>query len=157
MRGGTRRILALLAVLPLSGCSGFRAPGITVQDVAITDVTGEALALDFAIDLENPNHEPLELVEFRYTLAVDGTQVYAGRRRPGANVAAATTRRISLPAVIPFDRAGWTTAGRPAEVKYALSGRVVYTAPTTFAQMLFDLGVRRPKSSFSGRGRLDLD
>jgi hypothetical protein len=64
---------------------------------------------------------------------------------------------MSLPAVIPFARAGWTAADRPPQVRYSLSGRIVYTAPTSFAQMLFDLGVRRPKSAFSHRGRLDLD
>lgn len=156
MRDGVH-IMMLPAVLLLTACSAFKAPAITVEGVSITEVTDDAMALAFAIDLQNSNDEPLELVEFRYTLSIDGTQVYAGRRRPDADVAARQTQRISLPAVIPFDRAGWTGGVRPPQAKYAVAGRIVYTAPSTIAQMLFDLGVRRPKSSFSKQGRLALD
>ncbi|MHC4217320.1 MAG: LEA type 2 family protein [Planctomycetota bacterium] len=156
MRGIGRGILALVIVLLAGGCSGFRRPAISVQDVAVTEVTNDAVALAFAVDLHNPNDKTVELFEFRYTLAVDGKQVYAGRRAPDANVAAAATQRVSLPAVIPFDRVGWTAEGHPASAGYTLSGRLVYTAPSTIAQLLFDTGVRRPKSAFSKRGELAL-
>jgi hypothetical protein len=147
----------LLSMLPMGGSSGFRSPAISVNEVAVTGTSDEAVALAFAIDLHNPNDAPLELYEFRYTLAIDGTQVYAGRRAPGANVGPAATQRLTLPAIIPYDRLGWTVAVHPPHAEYALTGRLVYTVPSTIAELLFDTGVRRPTSSFSSRGQITLN
>jgi LEA14-like dessication related protein len=146
----------LLSVSLMSGCSGFRAPAISVDEVVVTEVTDEAVALAFAIDLHNPNDTALQLHEFRYTLAIDGTQVYTGRRAPDAALTAAATQRVMLPAVIPYHRLGWTAEAHPEQARFALSGKLVYLVPSTFAKILFDSGVRRPKSSFSERGTIIL-
>jgi hypothetical protein len=143
----------LLGALLLSGCSGYRAPAISVTEVALTEATDDAVALAFALDIRNPNEAALQLHEFRYTLAVDGKQVYAGRRAPDATLSAATTQQMTLPAVIPYHRLGWTAEGRPPQARYALSGKLVYIVPSTFAKILFDSGVRRPRASFSKRGQ----
>ncbi len=154
MRGLGQNMIMLLGALVLSGCSGYRAPAISVTEVALTEATEDAVALAFALDIRNPNDEALQLHEFRYTLAVDGKQVYAGRRAPDATLSAAATQRMTLPAVIPYHRLGWTAESRPLQARYALSGRLVYIVPSTFAKILFDSGVRRPKASFSTRGQL---
>jgi LEA14-like dessication related protein len=146
----------LLGVLLMGGCSGFRSPAISVEEVAVIEATDEAVALAFALDLRNPNDAALELFEFRYTLAIDGTQVYAGRRAPDATLAAAATQRLTLPAVIPYHRLGWTTEVHPPQARYALTGQLVYTVPSTIARLLFDSGVRRPKARFSDRGEITL-
>ena len=122
----------------------------------MTEATDEAVALAFALDLENPNNAAVTLYEFRYTLAVNGTQVYAGRRAPDATLAAAATQRLFLPAVIPYHRLGWTTEVHPPQARYALTGQLVYTVPSTIARLLFDSGVRKPKARFSQRGELSL-
>jgi LEA14-like dessication related protein len=144
----------ILGVLLLSGCSGYRVPAITVTEIALAEVTEDAIAVAFALDIRNPNDEALQLHEFRYTLAVDGKQVYAGRRAPDATLSAEATQQITLPAVIPFHRLGWTAEERPPQVRYSLSGRMVYIVPSTIAKILFDSGARRPKASFSKRGQL---
>jgi LEA14-like dessication related protein len=143
-----------LGALLLSGCSGYRVPAITVTEVAFTEVTDDAVSVAFVLDIRNPNDEALQLHEFRYTLAVDGKQVYAGRRAPDATLSAAATQQTTLPAVIPNHRLGWTAEARPTQARYALSGKLVYLVPSTFAKILFDSGVRRPRASFSKRGQL---
>jgi hypothetical protein len=154
MRSSVQSMFMLLSVSLMGGCSGFRAPAISVDEVIVTEATDEAVALAFAIDLRNPNDAALELHEFRYTLAIDGTQVYAGRRAPDATLTAAATQRVTLPAVIPFHRLGWTAEAHPPQARYALTGRLVYTVPSAIAQLLFDSGARRPKAHFSRRGQL---
>jgi hypothetical protein len=41
-------------------------------------------------------------------------------------------------------------------VKYRLSGNVQYVTPGAFAEVLFDTGVRRPKTAFVQEGTIDL-
>jgi LEA14-like dessication related protein len=148
--------LMLLGVILLTGCSGFRRPAVTVNEAFVVETSDEAVALAFPMDLQNPNSAPLELFEFQYSLVVEGTRVYAGRRAGAATVGAKAAQTVTIPAVIPDRRAGWAEAGRPAQVEYHLTGRVVYNAPNTVTQLLFDTGVRRPKASFSKRGTVAL-
>ena len=156
MRGSVRSTVMLLSGLLIGGCSGFRSPVISVEEVAVTGASDEAVALAFGIDLRNPNDAALGLYEFRYTLAIDGTQVYAGRRAPDVALGAAATQRTTLPAVIPYHRLGWTAEARPAQARYTLSGGLIYIVPSTFAQLLFDSGARRPRATFSKRGEISL-
>ena len=121
----------------------------------MTESSDEALALGFEVELVNPNAAPLELDEFRYTVEIDGREVYAGRRAAGATLSAAGTRRLTLPAIVPYHRVGWT-AGPPPRVTYALRATLRYLTPSELAQRLFDAGVRRPKTSFADRGQIGL-
>ena len=143
-------------VLLTAGCTGFRSPAISVEKVAATRMTGEALALAIVMRLENPNNAPLELHEFRYTVSIDGTKVYAGRRAGGATLSANGTRQVTIPAVVNYDRIGWRAGGPPRTFNYALDGTLTYNAPSEIAQVLFDTGVRRPRVSFSKRGEVAL-
>lgn len=149
-------LLALTVLAGGPGCSGFRAPTITINDVFVADATEEALALQFVMDLSNPNRAAVPLHEFVYTLAIDGKEVYAGRRTGGVTLSAQGSRQLLLPAVIPYSAVGWTADTLPAGVTYTLTGQLQYNAPNRLAQILFDSGVRRPKVSFGKRGELQL-
>lgn len=151
IRRGAIVILTLLA-----GCSGFRAPSVAVKDVALTDATDEALEFLFVMDLANPNTAAVPLHEFRYTLAIDGKEVYAGRRAGGVTLSASDSRLVSLPAILPFEKVSWTPDTMPASVKYTFAGKLQYNAPNRLAQVLFDTGTRRPKVAFAKSGRLQL-
>ncbi len=152
-----RQGVLMLAVLAgVSGCAGFRDPTVSVTAVTLTDVTDEALALSFVMDLANPNPAALPLHEFRYTLAIDGKEVYAGRRAGGVTLSAADSRRVSLPAIVPFELVGWTPGTVPASVEYTFTGRLQYNAPNRLAQLLLDTGTRQPKVSFAAKGELEL-
>ena len=149
--------MLMLAVLAGAfGCDGFRAPTVSVMDVTLIDATDEALALSFVMDLANPNTAAVPLAEFRYTLAIDGTEVYAGRRTGGVTLSAVDSRQILLPAIVPYRALGWTLQTLPESVDYTLTGRLQYYAPRRLTQVLFDTGTRRPKVPFSARGTLQL-
>lgn len=153
---GLSRFLALAALAGAPGCSSFRAPTVSVHDVSVTDATEDALALSFVMDLKNPNRAAVPLHEFVYTLAIDGKEVYAGRRAGGVTLSADGDRQVLLPAVVPYSKVGWTAVTLPASVSYRLTGQLQYDAPNRLAQILFDSGVRRPKVSFAQRGQLQL-
>ncbi len=147
----------MLAVLAgASGCDGFRAPTVSVMDATLIDATDEALALSFVMELANPNTAAVPLLEFRYTLAIDGKEVYAGRRSGAVTLSAVDSRQVSLPAIVPYRALGWTPQTLPASVDYTFTGRLQYYAPKRLTQVLFDTGTRRPKVPFSARGTLHL-
>ncbi|MHC4413906.1 MAG: LEA type 2 family protein [Planctomycetota bacterium] len=154
-QGLLRGALLVVGLLSLPGCTRYRSPEISLARVMMTESGDEALALGFEVELANPNVAPLELDEFRYTVEIDGREVYAGRRAAGATLSAAQTRRLTIPAVVPYHRMGWT-AGPPPQVTYALRGALRYRTPSELAQQLFDAGVRRPRTSFGGRGQVAL-
>ncbi len=143
-------------MLLLVGCTGLRPPAISVNEVAVADTTEEALALAIMVELRNPNTSPLELYEFRYTVAVDGRQVYTGRRAGAATLSAVGHRTITLPAVVPYPDAGWQSGDLPASASCTVRGRLQYNAPSDIAGILFDTGVRRPKVRFSRKMPLDI-
>ena len=150
------RLLVLTVLAGAPGCSSFRAPTVSVNEVSVTDATEEALALSFVMDLRNPNRAAVPLHEFVYTLAIDGKEVYAGRRAGGVTLSAECGRQLLLPAVVPYSAVGWTAVTLPASVSYSLTGHLQYNAPNRLAQILFDSGVRRSKVSFGQRGQLQL-
>ena len=150
------RLLVLTILAGAPGCSSFRPPTVTVNDVSVSDATEEALALSFVMDLRNPNRAAVPLHEFVYTLAIDGKEVYAGRRAGGVTLSADGDRQLLLPAVVPYSAVGWTAVTLPASVSYSLTGQLQYNAPNRLAQVLFDSGVRRPKVSFGHSGQLQL-
>ncbi len=151
------RVLLLGAMLlSVTGCSRFSAPTVSVKEVSVIDATEEALALGLVMDLENPNHAAVPLHEFRYTVAINGKEVYAGRRAGGVTLSAVDSREVMLPAVVPYDTMGWGAQSLPASVSYTVKGQLQYIAPKRLAQILFDTGVRRPKVSFASRGELHL-
>ena len=149
-------VLMLAVLAGASGCDGFRAPTVSVRNVTLIDATDDALALSFVMDLANPNTAAVPLQEFRYTLAIDGKEVYAGRRSGAVTLSALDSRQISLPAIVPYRALGWTSQTLPASVDYTFTGRLQYYAPKRLTQVLFDTGTRRPKVPFSARGTLQI-
>lgn len=158
MSGRIRRefILVILALagMSLGGCTSYRSPSIQLVDVRMVDRSDEAAAFHFDFDLENPNEEPIELREFRYTLSVDGTRVYEGRRAASTTLQPGTTNRVELPAAIRYALVNWQASTLPESVEYRLTGTLVYVTPGELAEVLLDTGVRRPTASFSTAGRL---
>ncbi|MCZ6492903.1 MAG: LEA type 2 family protein [Phycisphaerales bacterium] len=155
-QGIIRTAVAGLMVWSLLGCAGHRSPTISLAQVAVTESSDEALSLAFVLELKNPRNEALDLYEFTYSLAIDGRPVYQGRRAAEATLSAAGTRQLTIPAVVPFARLGWTPAERAGQVTYALTGTVLYSTPGDLARLLFETGVRRPKISFAHRGQVRL-
>ena len=150
------KIILFFGLLFAGGCSGYRPPSIQLVAVRLIEQTEEAAAFHFDLILENPNDEPIELREFRYSLNIDGVNVYIGRRAAGTTLHPETGNHISLPAVVRYDTMGWTNRSLPPAVEYQLSGELLYVTPGELAEILLDTGVRRPKVRFNRAGRLEL-
>jgi LEA14-like dessication related protein len=153
-----RLLACTLALLLLSGC-GTRDPAIGVAGARLAEVTDEALTLQIALTLDNPNSKPLELLEFRYRVEVDGRTVYSGARAAEMTLEQLSTRTIELPAVVVFNQpatAGWSAQSLPATAAFKVHGSLRYLLPGAIDQTLFDMGVRRPSAPVRGGGSLAL-
>ena len=141
-------------VVVLAGCTGTKHPEIAVTGATIDQTTEHAATIRLALRLENPNNEPLQLLEFDYRVSVDGRQAYRGKRSAEMTLARQSVRDVEIPAVIvaPADDAGG--AATLAETAFQVHGTLRYLAPGAIEQTLFDTGVRRPRVNFSGSGRL---
>jgi hypothetical protein len=146
-------------IAALAGCENRQPPKLTLVDAAVTQVSTEAIAFDVAVDMVNPNQKELELREFRYTVSVDGRQVFQGRRSAQASLPAEGGKRVRLPGVVRYDQMNWPAppeGGPPPQASYRLSGSLTYVVPGALAEILFDTGVRKPKVGFSGSGEVAL-
>jgi hypothetical protein len=147
--------LVLLAVtLVGAGCSSYRKPRIVVGGALISETSAEAMRFDVGLDLSNSNAVPLELVEFKYSVIVDGRRAFTGRRSAQATLAPESSTQVTIPFIVRFDRMEWDEL--PPTARWSVSGRLLYIQPGELAEILLDTGVRRPKVSFSGRGEVQL-
>jgi LEA14-like dessication related protein len=145
-----------LLVGGLGGCSGYQDPSIQPAGAAMVEKTDEALTLRLAVDLDNPNNEPLKLLEFEYDVQVNGVRVHKGVRAAETTLAANGHKQVQIPAVVRYDTMQWTREGVPASAKYAVRGELRYITPGEIAQVFFDTGVRKPSASFAWTGEVPL-
>ena len=151
-------IFMLNAALVLAGCSSYQHPSVEVTGVRLGEVTDEAAALQFSVNMHNPNNEPLTLLEFEYGLHVDGRKVYEGKRAAETVLATRGSKQVTIPAIIRFDATEprWSPEAMPDEAQFSLNGKLKYITPGKIAEVLFDLGVKRPTVQFSDEGRVRL-
>lgn len=151
-----RRSAAALIMVFVVGCQGYRAPQILITRAAPAERTDEALKLVLGIDLHNPNSESIELLEFAYEVSIDGRRVYQGRRAAQATLAPNDSRHMAIPAIVPLQQADGSGAAGAFSATYAVQGTLKYVTPGEIAQILLDLGVRRPTAGFRGAGTVTL-
>ena len=148
-----KAMLLLSMCFLLGGCL-IRPPIIAVDNVEIVERNENAMALHYNLVLTNPNDKPIEPLEFTYSLSVAGKGVYSGRHAAEMTLDAGGQKRpLSLPAVIPFDRIGWTQDTVPESARWTMSGTLVYVDEGVFAETLLDLGYR-PTTEFAASGDL---
>lgn len=125
---------------------------MTLTGASLGETSDAAATINLALRLQNPNNDPLELLEFDYRVDVDGKRVYSGKRAAQMTLARLATRDVVLPAVVPFDvvGGGWGAGAAPPSANVRVQGTLRYIAPGAIEQTLFDTGVRRPSASFSG-------
>ena len=85
-----------------------------------------------------------------------GKKVYSGIRAAQVTIAADGQRQLTIPAVLRFDRLGWSPQQLPPSASFVLSGKLEYATPGEIEQILFETGVHRPKAGFSETGELRL-
>jgi hypothetical protein len=143
----------VLVLFALAGGCSYQPPKLQVVDAAVTSRTSEGFVVSFTLDASNANEEALPLREVRYTLELDGKQVFSGNRSAEATLRRLGTQRLSLPAAVPIQ------PDQPAPtgvVPYTLRGSLTYVTPGALAEVLFDTGVRQPKVTFRQQGTVDL-
>ncbi len=153
------RVFLLVAValaMSLGGCRNLQTPSIAVASIHATGQDNQGVALAFQLRLTNPNDEPLELYRFQYRLTVNGVASFDGQWAALAALPPNDERSVTIPAVVLYERLGWSLDQVPTEASYQLSGYVLYNDPGSIAEILFDIGVRRPKARFTSSGVIEL-
>ena len=145
--------MVLIAASLLGGCSLHSDPTIEVTGVALNERSDEALAFDVTLQMSNRNNVALELLDFDYVFAVDGKRVFHGRRSAEATLGATSDHMVTIPVVVRYDQVDWQQMP-PESFEYSLRGHVRYITPGQLAELLDDLGVRRPRAGFANRGRV---
>lgn len=145
--------LAILAAALAAGCATYKHPELSVAEVKLKEETEAGYVLEFILDTRNDNPEPLPLRDVRYSLDLNGRQVFHGVRSAQATLRRFGTQQIALPAAVAREAGAPTPTGT---VDYVLRGDLSYITPGQIAQVLFDARVRRPRVSFREAGRLDL-
>jgi len=147
------RLLLLLLLMVLPACAFKPSPRLREASVSVGERSDAGQVLNFSLLADNPGTDPLPLREVRYTLSVNGKEVFRGVRSPEATLRRYGTQQITFPAVIP------AAPGRPVptgEVSYSLSGTVIYIRPGAFSETLFDAEIVQPSVDFTARGKVPL-
>ena len=141
----------LLAVALVGGCSSYSPPQLNITGVRVAQESPEGMVIELSIDASNTNEKDMPLERLTYQFSLGGRPVFSGTRSAEATVRRLGTQSIVLPAAIDFSR----FPVPQGQVEYEVTGSLVYVAPGELAQILFDVGVRRPSVRFSHRGTLD--
>lgn len=148
-----RTLLAASVAAGLAGCSGHTAPTLSVAGSRLVQATPGGYVVAFDIDAQNANEVELPLREVRYSLTLDGREVFSGVRSPEATLRRLGTQRFTIPASVALEPGQAPPTG---PTPYVLEGHLAYIAPGQIAQVLFDIRVRRPTVRFREEGVLDL-
>lgn len=140
----TSRLLLSLAAAALAACT--TPPGIRVTGLDVVEESASTAEVAVRLEIRNPTAVPIRLDTWNYTLQVNGQQMYSGQWVAAITVPPESRVLTAIPAVIPRD-AESQTAG------WSVGGSIRYLEPTRFSQMLYDLGLNRPSTGFSGQGQ----
>jgi hypothetical protein len=144
---------ALVGAGLLSGCTGHTAPSLSVAGSRQVEATPDGFVVAFDLEAQNANDVELPLREIRYSLTLDGREVFSGVRSPEATLRRLGTQRFTIPAAVALAPGQAPPAG---PTPYVLEGRLAYIAPGQIAQVLFDINVRRPTVRFREEGVVEL-
>ena len=144
------RALVLACLCGVVGC-GATPPKLRVVDARMAERTDEGMLLLFTLEGENVNKTGIPLREVRYSLALDGEEVFRGTRTAEATLPREGVQRFKLPAPIPIG-----DTERAGVARYRLAGTVWYIEEgQTLAELMFDLRIRQPSVTFSDVGEIE--
>ena len=128
------RGLFATAALLTAACVDVVEKGATTSELAVR------------LEIQNLTGEPIRLDTWEYNLQMQGQGVYSGQWVAAITIPAESRVLTAIPAVVnngdlPTTDASWN-----------VDGWIRYLEPTRFSQMLYDLGLNRPSTSFGGRG-----
>ena len=139
-----------IAILVMTGCGASRPPIAQYTSATIIDSYPSAVSFDVSFDLSNNNDEPLKLVEYTYTVSVDGNTVYHGFAEAQQTLPRGSTTTSSIPIVVP--RA--FISGQNIVV-WHLKGKLDYLSHGALAETLFDSKIWQPSANFTATDSFD--
>lgn len=140
--------MILLSGVWLTGCSSAAAPTFKVLGANVREKTDQSFVLEFLIEADNSNPEPLPLRDVTYSVQVEGLDTFTGTRYPEVILRRYGRQEFLLPASFEL-KPGQSLPQQPT---YNISGTIIYLAPGAFSQTLFEQSLIKPTSDFSGTG-----
>jgi len=150
----TYTLIALLfltaATLGGVGCGPIKVPDfppalqqpvVQVTAVELVDQSEQASSYRVHVRLENPNAFELPLTDAKYTVNIGGGS-YSADFPPNRTLPANRDVDVLLPAVVAGGGAG----------SYDVSGTLEMSPPHEMRQLMYDLGIPRPRVAFAGQG-----
>jgi len=128
-----------MAFLGTIGCSASRTPIAHYTSSTISDSLPTAVSLDLEFDLSNNNDEPRRLVQYTYSVSVNGDVVYHGLAEAQQTLPRGSTTSTTIPIVVP--RA--YLVGQDTVV-WHLRGRLDYLSHGALAETLVDSKLWQP-------------
>jgi LEA14-like dessication related protein len=124
---------ALLALFG-TGCSalGVQKPSASIRSANIQNVTAEGLAVNFDLDVSNPNTVEIPLSKADYKLALGGVQVLDDSAKPEKSIPAKGSAPVTLPVRLNFKQllqAQQAITKSGGNVPIAFDGALEFTAP----------------------------
>lgn len=141
-----------LVSLTLAACTGISSPKLTIIDVRQDENEPTGRRMIIVVKAENIADVQLPLRDAKYSVRLDGQQVFDGQRSPESTLRKWGVQELRFPVALPADR--WPSSDAP--VRYEISGSLVYLPPGKFNEILYDYGLLRPKSTFRGSGLVSL-
>ena len=145
-------IIVTLALLPLSACSIPRLPATptaTVRNVSLVKQTDQGAKIEAVVLLSNPNATPLPLVEYRYSLKVDGGGSFEGADQVHRTLPASARQAVHLPAA--FATEGMDLRG----ASYTIDGSISYRPPGQLRKLMTESKIPLPCVHFQANGQLE--
>lgn len=146
------RLVLVATLAALTGCTAYQTPSVKVASVQVGERSESGIVLNVSLEAENRNEFELPLREIRYRVRTEDGQVYTGLRSAEASLRRFGTQTITFPAVIPMSPGSAPPSG---PMKVEVAGTLAYLSPGQVAQVLYDLGVRRPSRPFAGEATVD--
>ncbi|MHC4976801.1 MAG: hypothetical protein ACYTF7_09375 [Planctomycetota bacterium] len=139
------RTLAILVCLSSIGCASTKAPTFAIESFSVTERSDNAAVLAVNIVGTNNSATPLELREVVYTLSLPGQRVTTSRDAQ-ATLPVDTHLNITLPVVID---ASTLESIEDTDTPYSFRAKISYLRPGKFAEVLYDLGIKKASRSFA--------
>lgn len=142
-------LLFLTALLP--ACSFVQSPQFEVESFTVKERSDLAAILNITLLGTNPSKHPLEMRNISYSITLNNLAPISSARHAQSTIPARSQLRVMLPVVLDIDT---FRALEGSETSYQLRGSVSYLRPGKFAEVLYDLGIKRASKKIAHDGTL---
>ena len=105
----------LLCLFFIAGCVQVEAPKATYLDAKITKVTLEGAEVNFNFNVENKNPIPIDISSYSYKIFINNRELLS-ENRGGFNVPANSTKALSIPVFVRYDKVMDSVLGIAANI-----------------------------------------